>query len=110
MQFQRTYSDQLGANPRSLIQLHATHRAVLSCDSSPDPQLRIIINDGVVPLSSIRGCPKDRKHGMCPVPAFVSALREIVGATDWEWACHGDWEVAAGHEWNTTTGDPPRRF
>ncbi|KAI0752965.1 phytase [Daedaleopsis nitida] len=80
---------------------------LLACDWTPEPQLRIIINDGVAPLASIRDCPEDKKHGMCPVSAFVASQRDTVGHTDWDWACHGDWEVPAGHDWNTTTGEPP---
>ncbi|KAI0638912.1 phosphoglycerate mutase-like protein [Trametes polyzona] len=79
---------------------------LLTCDSHPDPQIRIIINDGVVPLTGIRGCPEDR-DGKCPVPAFVDAQREIIGKTDWNWACHGNWSVPPGPAWNTTTGDAP---
>ncbi|EPQ50321.1 phytase [Gloeophyllum trabeum ATCC 11539] len=81
---------------------------LLSCASTPGPQIRVIINDGVVPLTGIRGCPAD-KDGMCPVDAFVAAQKEIIGQTDWEWGCHGTWEVPAGPAWNTTTGEPPRR-
>ncbi|KAI0719060.1 phosphoglycerate mutase-like protein [Cerioporus squamosus] len=79
---------------------------LLSCSSTPDPQIRIIINDGVVPLTGIRGCPADA-DGKCPLPTFVAAQREIIANTDWQWACHGDWSVPAGPAWNTTTGDPP---
>ncbi|RPD81516.1 phosphoglycerate mutase-like protein [Lentinus tigrinus ALCF2SS1-7] len=79
---------------------------LLSCSSAPEPQIRIIINDGVVPLTGIRGCPED-KDGKCPLSTFVDAQREIIAKTDWHWACHGDWSVPAGTAWNTTTGDPP---
>ncbi|TFK45691.1 phosphoglycerate mutase-like protein [Heliocybe sulcata] len=81
---------------------------LLSCASSPDPQIRVIINDGVVPLTGIRGCPS-QKDGMCPVDVFVDAQREIIKETEWEWGCYGEWEVPAGTAWNTTTGEPPRR-
>ncbi|PIL30835.1 hypothetical protein GSI_07003 [Ganoderma sinense ZZ0214-1] len=81
---------------------------LLSCESHADPQIRIIINDGVVPLTGIRGCPED-KDGKCPVPAFVEAQRDIIARTDWNWACHGDWHVPSGPAWNTTTGDAPQR-
>ncbi|CAL1711173.1 unnamed protein product [Somion occarium] len=79
---------------------------VLSCESTPDPQIRIIINDGVVPLTSIKGC-SEHKDGLCPVSTFVEAQKEMIATTDWEWGCHGGWEVPAGPEWNTTTGYPP---
>lgn len=81
---------------------------VLSCTSVPDPQIRIIINDGVVPLTGINGCP-DQHDGMCPVATFVEAQKEIIQTTDWTHSCYGDWTVPPGTEWNTTTGDSPRR-
>ncbi|OBZ66403.1 3-phytase A [Grifola frondosa] len=81
---------------------------LLSCASLPEPQIRIIINDGVVPLTGIRGCPK-QEDGMCTLDTFIRAQREIIRETDWEWACHGDWEVPSGMAWNTTTGYPPAR-
>lgn len=81
---------------------------MLSCSSIPDPQIRIIINDGVTPLTSIRGCP-EQKDGMCPLATFIEAQKEMIKTTDWDWGCHGDWEVPPGHEWNTTVGYPPLR-
>ncbi|KAF7979855.1 hypothetical protein HWV62_40611 [Athelia sp. TMB] len=60
---------------------------LLSCESVPEPQIRVIINDGVVPLTGLRGCPK-QKDGMCPVSTFVEAQKATIAETDWEWACH----------------------
>ena len=80
---------------------------VLSCASLEGDQIRVIINDGVVPLTGIRGC-SEQADGMCPVDAFVSGMREIVAETDWEYDCHGDWTVPPGTAWNTTTGSPPK--
>ncbi len=80
---------------------------VLSCASHPDPQIRIIINDGVSPLTSIEGCP-EQKDGMCSVDAFVASQKKIISETDWKEGCYGDWEVPSGSEWNTTTGDYPK--
>jgi len=79
---------------------------LLSCPSREDNQIRIIINDAVAPLTGIEGCPEDA-DGMCPIPTFITAQKNIIAHTDWDWACHGDWEVPAGHKWNTTTGDVP---
>ncbi|EIW53780.1 phosphoglycerate mutase-like protein [Trametes versicolor FP-101664 SS1] len=81
---------------------------LLSCNSTPDTQIRVIVNDGVVPLTGIRGCAESA-DGACPLPVFVAAMREIIGETDWAWACLGDWEVPPGTAWNTTTGAPPER-
>lgn len=82
---------------------------MLSCASSSEPQIRVIVNDGVAPLSPIKGCPEDAKSGMCPVNAFVGGMKEIIADTDWTWDCHGNWAVPEGDEWHTVTGSPPTR-
>ncbi|ESK92182.1 acid phosphatase [Moniliophthora roreri MCA 2997] len=83
---------------------------LLSCTSRDGPQIRIIINDGVVPLTGIEGCPKN-KDGMCPVDTFIKAQKKLLDKVDWDWACHGNWEdkVGQGPEWETVTGDPPEK-
>lgn len=81
---------------------------VLQCTSVPGEQIRIIINDGVTPLTSIKGCPRQR-DGMCPVDMFVAAQKEIIEEVDWMWDCYGNWTVPEGDAWNTTTGSPPPR-
>ncbi|TDL20712.1 phosphoglycerate mutase-like protein [Rickenella mellea] len=80
---------------------------LLSCSSTPDPQIRIIINDGVVPLTGIDGCVA-QKDGMCKVDTFVAAQKRMIAETDWNYDCYGDWEVPPGTAWNTTTGSPPK--
>ncbi|KAF8214171.1 phosphoglycerate mutase-like protein [Mycena galopus ATCC 62051] len=79
---------------------------LLECTSLPGPQIRIIVNDGVVPLTGVEGC-EAQKDGMCAVDTFVAAQKKIIGATDWEWACHGEWDIPEG--WETTTGEPPAK-
>ncbi|KAG6909600.1 hypothetical protein DXG01_016639 [Tephrocybe rancida] len=81
---------------------------LLECASVPGPQIRIIINDGVAPLTGIGGCPEQR-DGMCPVDTFVKAQTKLLAETDWDWGCNGDWTVPEGPKWNTTTGSPPER-
>ncbi|ELU42830.1 phytase [Rhizoctonia solani AG-1 IA] len=78
--------------------------SVLSCSSHPEPQIRLIINDGVTPLTTIRGCPED-KDGMCPLKKFVDAQKETIRTSSFDWACYGDWEIEEG--WATTRGMPP---
>ncbi|KAG8705871.1 hypothetical protein FRC08_001398, partial [Ceratobasidium sp. 394] len=72
------------------------------------PQLRVIINDGVVPLDGLQGCPTD-KNGMCAVGTFAAAQLETIKQADFEWTCRGDWNIPPGSEWNTTTGVPPAK-
>ena len=90
-----------------LIKFLTSLPSVLECTSLPGPQIRIIINDGVTPLTGIRGCPK-QKDGMCPVETFVAAQKEIIRNTDWEYDCYGNWTVPPGTDWETITGDTPK--
>lgn len=83
------------------------HNLVLECTSLPGPQIRIIINDAVAPLTGIQGCPK-QKDGMCPLDTFVTAQKEIIRNTEWQHDCYGNWTVPPGMEWETITGDPPK--
>ncbi|KAG8710111.1 hypothetical protein FRC08_017607 [Ceratobasidium sp. 394] len=79
---------------------------LLSCATQPESQIRIIINDGVVPLTTVKGCPED-KHGRCPLDTFVAAQKETIGSASWDWACYGKWEVQDG--WETSRGMPPAK-
>ena len=84
------------------------YQLVLECTSLPGPQIRIIINDGVAPLTGVKGCPT-QKDGMCPVDTFVRAQKETIVETDWNWGCSGNWTVPPGTEWETVTGQPPKK-
>ncbi|KDR81978.1 hypothetical protein GALMADRAFT_240377 [Galerina marginata CBS 339.88] len=80
---------------------------LLECTDLPGPQIRIVINDAIAPLTGIRGCPK-QKDGLCPVDTFVAAQKETIRTTDWVYDCHGDWTVPPGTDWDTVTGSPPK--
>jgi len=82
---------------------------ILSCGCTPGDQIRVIVNDGPVPLSSLRYCPDDSKYGMCPVDDFVRSLKEIIHDVDFAWACLGNYTLPDGDAWQTVTGDPPPR-
>ncbi|KAL4071828.1 histidine phosphatase superfamily [Scleroderma yunnanense] len=72
-----------------------------------DPtHIRIVINDGPVPLHGIRTCPIS-PHGLCPLSAFLEGQRETIRNTDWEWGCFGNWTLPPGSEWETVGGDYP---
>ncbi|KAG6856723.1 hypothetical protein H0H87_001323 [Tephrocybe sp. NHM501043] len=81
---------------------------LLECTSIPGPQIRVIINDGVTPLTGIRGCPEQR-DGMCPADTFVKAQQELLAETDWDYACRGNWTIPEGPAWITMNGSPPKR-
>jgi len=80
---------------------------LLSCSSTPGEQIRVIVNDGPVPLSPLKYCPDEAKYGLCPVDDFVKSLKEIIQETDFAWACLGDYELPDGDAWQTVNGSPP---
>ncbi|KAF9559236.1 phytase [Agrocybe pediades] len=81
---------------------------ILECASHPEPQIRVIVNDGVAPLTGIKGC-HHQKDGMCPLPTFIAAQKQTIAETDWAYDCCGNWTVPEGDEWYTTTGSPPKQ-
>lgn len=78
-----------------------------SASASPT-QIRIILNDGVVDLTGIEGCPQ-QKDGLCPLDTFIASQKKLLEKSDWDWTCHGNWTVPEGDAWQTITGDPPSR-
>jgi len=81
----------------------------LECTSTPGQQIRIIINDGVAPLTGIEGCP-EQKDGMCPVDTFIKSQKKWMENVDWKYDCYTNFTIPDGPEWETTTGDSPRGF
>ncbi|KAF9256260.1 phosphoglycerate mutase-like protein [Marasmius fiardii PR-910] len=59
---------------------------LLSCSGESEPQTRIIINDGVVPLAGIEGCHPN-EYSLCTVETFVRAQKKMLDMVDWDWAC-----------------------
>lgn len=51
-----------------------------------EKKVRIILNDGVVPLTGIRGCGED-EDGLCPFDAFVDSVKELIGEVDFAKEC-----------------------
>jgi hypothetical protein len=49
-------------------------------------KVRIVLNDGVVPLTGIRGCVED-EEGLCDLGAFVESLSELMAAGDPDGVC-----------------------
>ena len=99
IQFQRTSTFPF------LAQMLTIH-SVLNCTTTPSPsQIRVIINDGVSPLTSLPGCTEN-KDGLCDLDAFIQAEKGIVESIDWDWGCLGDWKVPVG--WETVIGSPPK--
>jgi Histidine phosphatase superfamily (branch 2) len=115
MQLQRTCSS-FSFRPAQFafaLQLLMASNVVLEC---PDPSLqthssahmRVILNDAVVALTGVSGCP-EQKDGLCPLDIFVNAQKKSIEGSDWDWTCYGNWTVPEGDAWRTLTGDPPAK-
>jgi len=90
-----------------LLSCPTTHTA-----QSHDPatsHIRIVVNDGPVPLTGIRGCPPS-PSGLCPLTTFIEAQKVTIQDVDWEWGCSGNWEVPEGNAWETVGGWYPEGF
>ena len=80
----------------------------LSLPSPSTTYVRVILNDAVVALTGVSGCP-EQADGLCPADVFVDAQRRLIAGSDWDWTCHGNWTVPKGDAWRTFTGDPPAK-
>ncbi|KAJ9106890.1 hypothetical protein QFC20_003898 [Naganishia adeliensis] len=81
---------------------------VLACgDSSSDEptHIRLILNDGVVPLTGLRGCPDD-EEGKCPIDVFVGALKDIIGEVDFAQECGLQGSKDLDYSLETVNGSP----
>ncbi|KII93818.1 hypothetical protein PLICRDRAFT_36062 [Plicaturopsis crispa FD-325 SS-3] len=66
---------------------------VLSCPASDEPtHIRWILNDGVVPLTGIKGC-KANDDGLCELPAFISGIQERISEVDYAFDCQANYTV-----------------
>ena len=71
-------------------------KASRSTDHTPSTTsfIRWILNDGVLPLTSIKSCaPYANKDGLCPLDAFVTGMKQIIDAEDWNFDCYGNYTV-----------------
>lgn len=66
--------------------------------------IRIVLNDAVMNLSGINGCPHD-PHGLCPLEAFLDAMRISIRDVDFAWDCASKREVIRDR-FDSNTGRP----
>lgn len=55
-------------------------------DVGQSKYIRLILNDAVVPLTGIKGCP-EHEEGLCPLESFVESMKEIVAGVDFVKGC-----------------------
>ncbi|KAF8521507.1 phosphoglycerate mutase-like protein [Gautieria morchelliformis] len=77
---------------------------VLSCSSSNTSYIRFILNDGVVPLTGIKGCTAS-PDGLCELDTFISAMKERISEVDFAFDCLANYTIADPTQ--ITDGRPP---
>ncbi|KDR85316.1 hypothetical protein GALMADRAFT_218408 [Galerina marginata CBS 339.88] len=66
---------------------------VLSCPATSKPtHIRWILNDGVLPLTGIKGC-KSNSDGLCDLDAFIAGMKQRIEEVDFNFDCFGNYTV-----------------
>ncbi|TFY81484.1 hypothetical protein EWM64_g2529 [Hericium alpestre] len=66
---------------------------VLSCPAAAKPtHIRFVLNDGVVPLTGIKGCKADR-NGLCELSSFISGMKARIAEVDFQFDCYANYTV-----------------
>ncbi|TFK56975.1 phosphoglycerate mutase-like protein [Heliocybe sulcata] len=66
---------------------------VLSCPASNvSTHIRWILNDAVLPLTGIQGCPED-PNGLCALSTFISAYKQRIAEVDYNFDCYANYTV-----------------
>ncbi|TFY79221.1 hypothetical protein EWM64_g4791 [Hericium alpestre] len=66
---------------------------VLSCPASDTPtHIRFILNDGVLPLTGIKGCKAD-KNGLCAIDTFIKGMQARVDEIDYQYDCFANYTL-----------------
>ncbi|TFK51915.1 phosphoglycerate mutase-like protein [Heliocybe sulcata] len=66
---------------------------VLSCPASDvSTHIRWILNDAVMPLTGLNGCPED-KNGLCPLSTFIPAMKDRMAEIDYDFDCYANYTV-----------------
>jgi hypothetical protein len=65
----------------------------MSCPAGEDPtHIRFILNDGVLPMTGIKGCTDD-PNGLCSLSSFVSGMHERIGQIDFDFDCFANYTM-----------------
>lgn len=81
---------------------------IMSCGSkqgASEKYIRWVLNDGVLPLTGVRGCPQDQ-DGLCPLETWLGAMRERTKSIDFHYDCFADYEASD----KIINGRPPHKY
>ncbi|KAF4623104.1 hypothetical protein D9613_002089 [Agrocybe pediades] len=66
---------------------------VLSCPASEkSTHIRWILNDGVLPMTGIKGC-KPNQDGLCDLDAFIAGMKTRIEEVDFAFDCFGNYTI-----------------
>jgi hypothetical protein len=54
--------------------------------------IRWVLNDAVVPLTGIKGCPEN-SDGLCKLETFISSIKERIETIDFQFDCFANYTV-----------------
>ena len=74
----------------SQIAPFATRLVAQVLSSGQTLYIRFILNDGVLPLTGVKGCKED-ENGLCDLPTFISGMQERIGEVDFAFDCFGNY-------------------
>lgn len=84
---------------------------IMTCASPGDATaplgkaIRWSLNDGILPLTGVKGCPEDA-DGLCPLGTWISSMQERIDSIDIEYDCNADYEPSA----EIRNGRPPHQY
>ncbi|KAI0316503.1 phosphoglycerate mutase-like protein [Amylostereum chailletii] len=66
---------------------------VISCPANDTPtHVRWILNDAVVPLTGVQGCPED-KDGLCALETYINGTKARIAEVDYQFDCFANYTV-----------------
>ncbi|KAI9507913.1 phosphoglycerate mutase-like protein [Russula earlei] len=60
--------------------------------SGPTTHVRWILNDAVVPLTGVEGCPSNR-DGLCDLPTYVDGTQRRIAEVDYRFDCFSSYSI-----------------
>ncbi|KAI0256229.1 phosphoglycerate mutase-like protein [Lactifluus subvellereus] len=67
---------------------------LLSCPASTTTptHIRWILNDAVVPLTGVKGCPPN-KNGLCDLATYIKGTQERIAEVDYQFDCFANYSI-----------------
>ena len=74
-------------------------------DAGSDSYIRWILNDAVLPLTSVDNCPEN-PDGLCPLSTFIAGMEKRLAEIDFNFDCNGNYTFSLTND-TITDGRPP---